>query len=150
MSISTSLDLKLAISNEVEIKAIEIIELLEKGNWNLLKNGEVLYLPIGDDGDYNWTSKRMTVEEIKKIISRKNTNKETIGIALYHKATAVGIEMLYFESGSVSFNLSMNTVYMNKSQRTKILDASWYLKEIVEPLIAKYYCEKMNIEQLGC
>lgn len=150
MSISTSLDLKLAVSNDKEIKAIEIIEILEGGNWTLLKNGEALYLPIGDDGDYNWTSESMTTEEIKEIVTQKNFNKETVGITLYHKMTDVGVEMLYFESGSVSFNLSINTVYMSKLQRTKIIDASWYLKEVMEPLTAKYYCVKMNIEQLGC
>ncbi len=150
MSISANLDMKLVARNDIEITVLEIIETLEEGNWSLLKNGEVLYLPIGDDGDYNWTSEKLTIEQIKKIIAIKNSKKEIIGITLYHKIMDVGIDLLYFESGSLSFSLSINTVYMSKSRGNRIIDASWYLKEIMEPLIVKYYCVAMSIEQMGC
>ncbi len=150
MSIQTSLDLKLVNKNYDKLELLEVLIILEMKNWSMQKNGETLFLPIDDDGDYNWTKDRLTLVELENIISNKVDNKETIGIALYHEVDSVGVEVLYFSEGYLSFLLSTNVKYLFTSRDGRIVDANWYIKELVAPLLEKFYCEKISFEQLGC
>ncbi len=149
MAISTSIDLKLTSKEKKELSIKQVLECLFKDNWTIHNNGNVIYLPIGDDGDYNWISEILHINDVNDILSFKEAKNETVGIVLFEKSSLIGVQLLYFGGYDISFNLSINTLYNKTLINTRIIDANWYLERLVAPLIKEYYLEGLCIQQLG-
>ncbi len=149
MTISTSIDLKLTSREKKELSVKQVLECLLKENWTIHNNGNVMYLPIGDEGDYSWISEILDINDVNDILYFKEANNETVGIVLYEKSSLIGVQLLYFGGNDISFNLSVNTPYNKTHMNTRIIDANWYLERLVAPLMNEYYLEGLVIQQLG-
>ena len=65
------------------ISAQSVFQILFENGWSPIKNEEITYLPIGDNGMYDWTSKHIQIEDFMKLIGLKEDKKEIIGCLLY-------------------------------------------------------------------
>lgn len=63
-------------------------------SWNIFKDNKIVYLPLGDDSDYDWTSEEIDFDDLTKIIENKASNNEVIGIELLWEKSEIGIYLL--------------------------------------------------------
>jgi len=130
MSISASIDLKLISKSNSNFSSKQVInEMVAKG-WKIEKNNKIFYLPLGDDDLYDWQEKNSKDIDIWRIISRKETLQEVIGINLYWRDTDIGLSTLIFNNTEISFSISINRVKINLAE-FDITDINWYLERIV-------------------
>jgi hypothetical protein len=135
MSVSASIDVKFANVATEGFSVVTVVKgLLNKG-WSFHENGQVLYLPIGDDGDYNWVSESMDLDGLINVIRVKESKNESIGIALTWRDTNIGGNLLIWDKESLSFNLSINRKVTNQDLNLGITDINWYLEKLILGLI---------------
>lgn len=129
MSVSSSVDFRLY--NLPSDGAIEVIRILIGHGWNPSPKGEVNYLPVGDGGNFSWTSVNLNREEMIKLLEEKRHRQEIIGIELTWQDQYVGGEFLFIDDENFSASLSINRKLVRNSEDT---DVNWYLQRILAPL----------------
>ena len=142
MSRSISIDVKLA--SDQKISACSIIETLIKLGWNPIIDGSINYLPINDNDMYNWTKEQMSVNQLLEISEIKERNKEVIGVDMYWDDSSIGICLLIFDSGNISFDLSINRKYIDES--IQLIDFNWYASKILPGLYNEYNVTYYKLE----
>ena len=135
MSRQVFLDIK--IESHETVSAQSIIEQLLRQGWTPLKNGEILHLPIGDQGDYNWISDAISYEEFCAQTAVKEQKGETIGVNLYWEDTDIGISLLITEPNQLLIDLGINRRYLDES--VCLTDFNWYAERILVGLQKQYH-----------
>ena len=140
MSVTLSLDIELH-SNKYSDRSAksgrDIIDLLLQNGWNVVNNEKkVGYLPLGDNGMFNWTGSEMTVEELMLLADEKEKAGELIGVLIYWKDSDIGGHLLINSPDKFSFILVMDTQYIDIEM--KIPDYNWYAEKII-PVFNKQY-----------
>lgn len=118
-------------------KIIDIISLFNKMGWKYFNSkGEVEYLPLGDDDDYDWQKSVLSDDEVRKVINSKQEHSEKIGLNLYYNNSFVGISLLADNTSQILLNLNINRKTINDT-RDALTDVTWYIKHIVQKLEAE-------------
>lgn len=104
-------------------------------------------LPLGDDGEYNWTSVAVNTDGLFELFKEKRTRNEIIGIELMRTDSEVGCELLIFNKKQFMFSLSIARKKMIIKDDTDITDFSWYLDRIL-PVFRGLQVEQISCEQL--
>lgn len=142
MSISASIDLRIVTFDlSAAIPPMKTIELLMIHGWNPVNpDGEVNYLPLGDNEMFNWTHSKISVASLIKILEEKEHRGELVGVTMTWQNTFIGgqvllrreKEMLQEETFiSMSFSLTINRKILTNSDNFKITDVNWYLERLL-------------------
>lgn len=132
MSVQASIDIKFSSSNENNTTTFNIINLLLKGGWTLNDTGGISYLPLGDDGDFDWIlSAKISPEELMKTIQEKQEEKELIGVVLTWQNTNIGGSFLFYPSNEISMSLNVDRQVLYGINNFKTTDANWYLSRLI-------------------
>ncbi len=145
---STSASINVRFHNK--FNPIELIHSLIEGGWTFNDYGHVSFLPVGDNGDYDWQWLSLQKQtEVWSILDQKIKNDEVIGIVLTTGKGLIGYELLIWEDrSSLCCNLSVNRKSLGEGSR--LTDFNWYLNKI-EPCfkklgipISSINCEHVN------
>lgn len=79
LSVSASINIKLAMIDGKMISSTDIINRLLKCNWTLNGDGYISFLPLGDNDDYNWQNENISLEQFMNIILEKERQKSDYG-----------------------------------------------------------------------
>ena len=127
MSISASLDVAIASKPGYSITSSEIISILAKNGWKIKNENKILYLPLGDDDDFDWQEDQITESEFYEIAKQKQNNNEVIGVGMIWENTSIGGTLLVYPDHKISFSLSINL----KTISNGATDVNWYLDKIL-------------------
>lgn len=91
------------------------------------------FLPLSDDGDFNWEwMEPQRWDEVIDIIRKKTQRNEVVGIILIYEDTSANF---LFNSNYQSVNIIINTINRRIiSTCENFTDYSWYITRIVCPL----------------
>jgi hypothetical protein len=142
MSSAASLDLRIACrTSGMIIPQIKLIQMLIEKGWSLHnKNGYAIYLPINDNGMFNWESSKKDSSSILELLKKKEVSRELIGISFYWHNTNLGGTALFWNSIEAkklniqtpfSFSLSSERKLLFNSNGTKITNVNWYLERLL-------------------
>lgn len=134
MSVSASIDVKFVTSDTKGVSVVAVVKGLINYGWTLNDNGQVSYLPVGDDDDYNWVSESISLDELINVLNEKESKNESIGISLTWGDTNIGGTLLMWDKASLSFNLSINRKVINEDAGLGITDISWYSEKLIAGL----------------
>ena len=143
MAVTATIDIKLN-SKLGNFSRINIIHAFINYGWSLNDNGRISYLPINDNDEYNWQNDKLNEQEIFRILSAKEKNNEIIGIVMTWENLNIGGNLLVFESGNISFIISINRKLIDSRENCVFTDVNWYLDKLI-PALEK---EKFQIESL--
>ncbi len=116
-------------------RIVDLVELFNRIGWEYFNhNNEVEYLPLGDNGDYDWQKDSLLKIELQDLINKKQDNLEVVGLNLYYKNTGEGITFLARNTEEIVIDLDINrrTLEFN---RESITDVGWYIENIIQSLI---------------
>lgn len=130
------------MNKEIEFKSI--IQSINNGGWNLFTDNKVTYLPIGDGDMFDWISEEISFDQFFTIVKIKEQNKELVAVELIWKDTEIGCQLLIYDSNNFSFQLSINTKYLDKAK--KIPDYNWYAERILCCLLEEYHISEHQFE----
>ncbi|MDS0526552.1 hypothetical protein NNC19_12745 [Clostridium sp. SHJSY1] len=148
MSISASIDVKLARNNNEKISAKKLISILISDKWRLQDNGKISYLPLGDDDDFDWQYDEISINELMDIVDKKEERREVIGLIMLWDTTEIGVNLLIHSELELSFSCSINRKKLNNLDNRSITDVNWYVEKII-PLLQKnnYIVESFSFEE---
>ena len=110
---------------------IDIIKIFQQIGWDIYDTqGKVEYLPIGDDGMYDWQHDKISMIMLYDIISEKAARKEQVGVSLFYNNGAEGISLLADTTEQIMLSISIN----RKIITGKYTDMAWYLENIIYKL----------------
>lgn len=133
MSVTASIDIEL----EKGIRASELICMFNEIGWDYFdRQGEVFYLPVGDE-NYGWKSEKISRAKFNEIIEKKTANCETVGVSLFWKDSETGVNLLIFQKDRFTLMISINRKSISENPSFSLTDVNWYLKEIIVQLQAK-------------
>lgn len=90
-------------------KIEDIIFLMNTVNWNYCDSeGNVQYLPLGDNGRYDWQKENLTEKQVRELLQAKQGRKEQIGINLYFGDTGIGVTVLAEGTKEILIDLCIN------------------------------------------
>ena len=127
MSTLASIDIKLSRKKAFPISSESIIKALILSGWNAVNNGKILYLPLGDEDDFDWQEKALNQSDIFSIIEQKERNNEIVGVGITWKDTAIGGTLLINPAFDISFSLTIN----RKRLFDNVTDVNWYLERLL-------------------
>lgn len=133
MSTTYNFKINLAKRNEINLSSIDIIESLIAAGWSLFSGDNlIIYTDIGDDDDFNFLSKSMDRSEYYDIVNKKQTNEETIALAMFRSGDdcRYRIDVMITSMFEVLISPDDATRKM-LSSNPKILDVNWYLHNII-------------------
>lgn len=132
MATKSSTDIKL---NFLGKSALQVIQILLDFGWSCNENGEIWYLPLRDEGMFNWT--KQPISEWNKVtneLQEKDNRGEVIGIDLLWDGSSIGGQFHFnFEPNLLSINWNINRKPL-KSNPEKT-DLEWYEPKVVIPLL---------------
>lgn len=147
MSLDTSINIKLKKGDEI-IDAITLLKDLISGGWNIINNNSISYLPIGDDGDYDWQEEDMPIDDFFKIVRTKEENNEIIGVILRWEDSEIGGSFLIYSNLEITFSICINRKRIKLSSNEEITDINWYIERLVILLKSKnYIVESFSYEE---
>jgi hypothetical protein len=128
-----------------KVSIVSLIEKLKESNWHLDDNGQISYLPLNDDDNFDWKSLSLEEEElVLKIVREKENQGELIGLVFTWDDTQIGGQFL-INNSTLSLIPSLNRQKINNSNFT---DRSWYLERLV-PILKDSFggIKSINIEE---
>lgn len=125
MSKQSSLDFQLVYGKDYTI--IDLFNCLITNGWQYSEDNKVTFLPVGDDGNYDWQCEKMSLNQLQKLMENKIINNEVIGITMTWENTGIGGDYLFWPDGNFSFIINKN----RKILIDKITDVNWYLTRII-------------------
>lgn len=134
MSISASIDIKLAKLNNNIVSPMEIIRSLLHYGWTFNDNGQVMYLLIGDKDTFDWKIDTTNQESLLKLLTEKENRGEIVGVVITWSNTGIGGTLLFFEKSSITINLTINRKTIKAAEEIEITDVNWYLTKLVPAL----------------
>ncbi|MCS4300231.1 MULTISPECIES: hypothetical protein [Acinetobacter] len=136
---TTSADLTLKVSDE-NYSSIQVLKCLYQAGWSFNDHGLKGYLPVGDNGSFNWCFEEISDEDLFLILERKHKINELIGVAMTWESSNIGGEFLFNTENSITINLSTNRQLFLEN----ITDVNWYLERII-PFISEMKLKITNI-----
>ena len=141
MSVSASIDLRVVQSSTGKlITPIKAIELLAHYGWSLQRDGYVCYLPPGDGDNFGWDGRRMSIESLMAILTKKEDLSELIGVLLTWKNTDIGGNLLLYGNKKslekdfftpISFHIDGNRKQLVINDSYGMTDVNWYLEKLL-------------------
>ena len=141
---ANALSLNLKLDSKEVIHSKDIIILLINGGWSIVKDDKIILLPLHDDDMFEWTETKISINEFFKLIDEKENFKELIGVELARSNTEIGGHILLYSGREFSFELNINTQYVQKELR--IPDFNWYAERIFAILKSKYQIVEYSYE----
>lgn len=124
MSQTTSIDFEVSQS----LNAVELLKQLEYRGWTATNNDQIVYLPLGDDGMYDWrTTNSKDAELVFNELQKKAVLNESIGLVLIDKNSGCGGELLIWPDYT-SFSLTLS-VKLNE-----LREPEYYVKRIKDSI----------------
>lgn len=69
----------------VNLSSVNIVESYLKAGWSIYsERKEVIYTDVGDNDDFDFIAKHISIEEYFDIVRRKESNKELIAFVMYY------------------------------------------------------------------
>lgn len=141
MSVFSTIDV--CIANDVP-NYCEVIDVLRRAGWTPAFEGQITYLPLGDNDRFDWTAVPASEEPSVAIeLQRKCESREMLGIVLVWEDSECGGEFLVFPDGKFSIILSVNRRSLAGFERST--DVSWY----VHKLLISFEKSPLHIESIG-
>lgn len=112
----------------------DIIKLFDELGWrhyDVEKN--IVYLPLGDDDNFDWQKKFLSENELYKLINIKQDNFEQIGLNLYYENSQEGLTLLTKNTKEIVIGLNINRRTV-ENNRESITDIGWYFNNIIQGL----------------
>ena len=107
---------------------IEFVKAFKKAGWDIYNSqGEIEYLPIGDNDKFEWMCEKITETQLYTIITDKVEKNELVGFNLFYKDGGEGISLLAHDTKNILLDVCINRRRIDK-QHT---DMSWYLEHII-------------------
>lgn len=107
---------------------LDILKIFQQIGWDIYNlQGKAEYLPVNDDGMYNWQSGKISESELYDIVSEKIVKKEQIGVNLFYKNGKEGITLMAYTTDEVMLSLSINRKVIGE----RYTDSIWYLENII-------------------
>lgn len=107
------------------------MDLLCTEGWTIYnENGNMEYLPLGDDEDFGWQEEKASSEILKEIIQMKQQQNEFIGIRLFYKESPYGISILARSMDEVVISIDVNRKTVGTA-RNSLTDFEWYFSTII-------------------
>ena len=125
---------------------LEVISALLENGWTYNDHGHISFLPIGDNGNFNWQWEELEKwAEVLEKLHQKQELQETVGLAITWLDTLIGGNLLFFrDCDYFSFSICINIQTLKNCSR--FTDFSWYLAKIITPLEEK----RLRIKFLKC
>lgn len=131
MSVESSIHVKFANLPQ-SYKRTDLIKILLKNGWTLNDTGGISYLPLGDDGDFDWIlSSKISQDELMLILEEKEKKKELIGIVLTWQNTNVGGTVLFYSNNTIMFVFNVNRKVLYGLNDFKMTDLNWYSSRLI-------------------
>jgi hypothetical protein len=111
--------------------SMDVIHALLSSEWRCSDEKCQSYLPVGDDGDFDWQRDELSNEQLFKIFLEKEEKGELIGTVLTWGDTGIGGDLLVRKDQTFSFILSINK---KMHELLDIPDFYWYLERLLPPL----------------
>lgn len=148
VSFDTSINIKLARKGEEKIDSITLIKDLINGGWNIINNNIILYLPVGDDGDYDWQENEMTPCDFFDIVKTKEENSEVIGVEIRWEDSKIGGNLFIYPNLEITFSICINRKKVKLNNGEEITDINWYNERLIILLKSKnYIIESFSYEE---
>lgn len=129
MSRSASIDIQVAA---VVRQVTQLLRALIESGWSLDDHGVISFLPLGDDGDYEWTSApHAELERVLSLIDEKEAAGEEIGVGLTWKDGGSGGE-LRIAGNTLFFSPTIDRRELPNGQG--FTDVGWYLQRFLPAL----------------
>ena len=113
-------------------RIIDVINLFNESGWKYYdEEKNIEYLPLGDDDDFDWQKKILSVDELKEMINNKQDKFERVGLNLYHENSEAGITLLAKNTKAIVIDLNINRKTI-ENNRESITDIGWYFDNIVQ------------------
>lgn len=126
MSVSSSITLSLAMRN---INSFDVVRLLLRTGWSPSFQGHVSFLPLGDDGNFDWKCvPESNLPDALQEIEAKSGLGEMLGILLVSDNSDCGGEFLIYSDCKVVFSLTVNRRLLSESEH--VTDIGWYITKI--------------------
>lgn len=77
MSVSASIDVKVVNSQGCMVKPSDLIMQLIDFGWNPEYNSKMLYLPVGDEDDFDWQTEEYNLQSLLSILKVKGKRSTT-------------------------------------------------------------------------
>lgn len=111
---------------------IDILKAFKKIGWDVYNSeGKIEYLPIGDNGMYNWQCEKMSETKLYNIINNKVANNEEVGVDLFFNDGIEGVSFLAHDTSDIMLSILINRRLIDERHT----DMVWYLENIIYRLI---------------
>ena len=115
-------------------RIVDIIKLFDELGWRYYDaEKNIVYLPFGDDDNYDWQKKFLSENELHKLINSKQDNFEQIGLDLYYENSEEGLTLLAKNTKEIVIDLNINRRTV-ENNRESITDIGWYFNNIIQRL----------------
>ena len=118
-----------------------------QAGWDVNDHGKIRYLPLGDNGMFNWqTLPKSNWPDVYDIILSKEENNELLGINLIYKEFNRG-GIFHISNESIHFFPTINRKIIFDNY--KVTDFSWYINKLflcIDP--QKLRISKIEMEQV--
>jgi hypothetical protein len=109
---------------------MSVLRFLLDAGWELNDHGNIVFLPLGDDGAFSWQATPLASEdEVWGLLETKCQRRETIGVVLSFRDAGSGGEFLLEPDGTVIFTPSIN-----RRTVAACTDVTWYLERLLPAL----------------
>lgn len=110
----------------------DVIKLFQRIGWGIYDSqGKVEYLPVNDNGMYDWQYSSISESELYDIVSKKIMDEEPIGVHLFYKDGLEGISFLASNTSEIMLSLSIyRKIFIGRNT-----DIVWYVNNIIYKLL---------------
>ncbi|MEK3825859.1 hypothetical protein [Paenibacillus sp. FSL K6-1558] len=126
---STSISIEIFLSEK--ISGMTILNKLEKYGWTYNDHGNVAFLPIGDNDNYDWQRTSISKEKLLGILSEKEKSGELIGVVMTWEDTNIGGTFLIRNNGTFLMSPDINRRFIDIEGYNKVTDLNWYMTKLL-------------------
>ncbi len=113
-------------------KILDIINLLTKTGWSYYDSeNNIEYLPLGDGEMYDWRKGSLNITELERIINKKQSNSEMVGLCLHNADPKISITFLARSTSEIIIDLN---IYRKTYPGSDITNPEPYMQTIILPL----------------
>ena len=120
-----------------KITWVEIIQFLRWNGWSFNDNGRMTYLPLNDNGNYDWQYEQIDEKKLVNLLTEKEKNKESLGVCITWKDTNIGGSLLTLNDEEMMLSIIINRQKITLCEGETITDVNWYLTRVNTVLLQK-------------